>query len=121
MNKKNLFINLGIIVVVGLIAILIIYLKSCSGSDYPREVVECISTNSILYVQKGCHYCKIQEDKFGKNKELLNIIDCFYEGEKCLNIISTPTWVINGTFYRGVYEIDELKNMTGCLFVTTIE
>ncbi len=113
-DKKSLFINIGIVVGVVLIALLIMYIKSCSGSDYPKEVVECIANNSILYVQAGCHYCEIQEQKFGKDKDLLNIIDCFYEREKCEEITATPSWVINGTLYRGVFEIDELRNMTGC-------
>ena len=89
-------------------------IKSNAGSNSSMEIVKCIGNNSILYVQKGCHYCQIQEDKFGKNIEFLNVVDCFYTVDKCVNVTATPTWVINETFYKGVYEIDKLKNMTGC-------
>ncbi len=115
-NKKNFFITLGIIIGVVLIALLIIYLKSRAGFNHPREIVECIGANSTLYTQKGCRYCEIQEQKFGKDKDLLNVIDCFYEWEKCLkqNISHTPTWLIGGKLYEEVFSIEELKNMIGC-------
>lgn len=114
LGKKNFFINLGIVVGVILIALLIIYIRSSIVSNYSKEVVECIGANSTLYTQKGCHYCEIQEQKFGKDKDLLSIIDCFYEVRKCLNISSTPTWIIYGKLYEGVFSVEELKNMTGC-------
>lgn len=113
-NKKNFFITLGIIVGVFLIVFVVLYVKSLNYPNPPEELVECIANNSILYIQKGCHYCEIQEQKFGKDKDLLNIVDCFYEENKCLNITATPTWIINGKMYEGVFSIEELKDMTGC-------
>ncbi len=40
---------------------------------------------------------------------LINIIDCFYEPEKCEGITNTPTWVFQGEKYVGVQSIEELK------------
>ena len=44
----------------------------------------------------------------------LNVIDCFYEQEKCTNIQYTPTWIINGQKYEGFQSIEKLKELTGC-------
>ncbi len=78
------------------------------------DVIKCIGEHSTLYVQLGCHYCKMQEDMFGDSLKYLKIVDCFYTPENCSNIKGTPTWEINGKYYLGVRNIDELKNLTGC-------
>ena len=111
---KGRLIILGIIVGILIIALVIIYIKSHKNPDYPKEIIECISEKAVLYVQTGCHYCALQEQKFGKDKDLLNIVDCFYEREKCEGVTSTPSWEINGEIYNGVFSVEELKNMTGC-------
>ena len=51
---------------------------------------------------------------FGKNRQYLNTIDCWYEREKCLGIQSTPSWIIKGEKYIGVQSIEKLKELTGC-------
>ena len=113
-KTKNRLITIGIVIGVIIIASIIIFIKSNKDSDYSEETIKCIGTNSTLYVQLGCSHCITQEKKFGKKKDLLNIIDCFYEKDICENITATPTWLINGKMYTGVYEIKELKNITGC-------
>ena len=84
--------------------------------ETPENLVECIAENSILYTQLGCHACETQEKLFGDNYNKLNIVDCFYEKEKCLqeNITATPTWIINGEKIIGTKEIEELKILTNC-------
>ena len=116
---KSRLITFGIIVGAIIIAGIIIYLQSYFIQDCSEEVAECIGKKATLYVQAGCHYCEIQEDKFGDKLELLNIVDCIENDEniqKCLDaeITGTPSWMINGKLHEGVYEIEELKNMTGC-------
>ncbi len=116
-NKKSLFINLGIIVGVVLIAFVALYIKSLLTCPNPsEEIVKCIANNSILYVQEGCSHCERQQEIFGECDKMLNIIDCTKTPEKCVaaEIGAIPTWIINGTLYKGIYKIDELKNMTGC-------
>ena len=51
---------------------------------------------------------------FGDNLQYLNIIDCFYDRTQCEGITGTPTWIINGEAYKGVQNIDRLKELTGC-------
>lgn len=109
--KKNSLITIITIISVILIAILIIQPRGEKTSD---ETAKCIGENSVLYVQLGCHACEIQENMFGNNSVYLNVIDCFYEKEKCTGITATPTWKIDNELYKGVQTIEELKKLTGC-------
>ncbi len=113
-NVKSRLINIGIVVGVIVITLGIIYVQSKYSPNPDEDIVKCIGANSTLYVQEGCSHCQTQESKFGKSKEFLNIIDCFYELDKCQNISATPTWLINKELYAGVFSVEELKNMTGC-------
>ena len=109
--KKNLWVTLIIIVAVITFAII---LMNRSSAHVSKETTQCIAENSELYVQLGCHTCEIQEEMFGNNYEYLNTIDCFYEGDKCSDIQSTPTWVIKGEIYEKVLSIEKLEELTGC-------
>lgn len=110
MRKSSLITIITILAVI-LIAILILYPKNVNSEI---EVVKCIGKNSVLYVQLGCHACESQESLFGNNSKNLNIIDCFYEKEKCSGIAVTPTWKINDELYKGVQSIEKLKELTRC-------
>jgi len=85
-----------------------------SHPDVDKETAQCIGKNSLLYVQLGCSHCKDQEQIFGNNYQYLNVVDCFFELEKCGDITHTPTWIINNQKYEGVQNIDKLKELTGC-------
>ncbi len=110
MKKKSWVTVFVIITVIGF-AILLMNLSSASIS---KATAKCIGENSELYVQLGCHACTIQEEMFGDNYQYLNIIDCFYEKDKCSDIQWTPTWIINGEKYEDVQTIEKLKELTGC-------
>ena len=109
--KKRSLITITIIVAVIILAIILI---NRSPNGVSKETTMCIANNSELYVQFGCHACKIQEDMFGENYQYLNSIDCWFEIERCPGIFSTPTWIINDTKYTGVQSIETLKKLTGC-------
>jgi hypothetical protein len=111
--NKNTLITISIIAGVIILAIIIM---SIPKKQVDKETSICIGENSILYIQLGCHACENQEKIFDKNYEYLNVIDCFYEREKCINasIKVTPTWIINKNTYEGVMNIEELKTLTGC-------
>jgi hypothetical protein len=109
--KKSLWITIGIIIIVILFAVI---MRSSIHNGVSSEVTKCIGENSILYTQLGCHACKNQEKLFGENSQNLNIVDCFYEREKCAEIQYTPTWIINGEKYTGVQSVEKLKELTGC-------
>ena len=109
MKKRSL---ITILVILGVIIISIIIINS--GNGVSQQTAMCIGENSEFYVQLGCNACRHQEEMFGENKKYLNIIDCWFEGEKCLNIEYTPTWIIKGEKYIGVQSIEKLKELTGC-------
>ncbi len=111
--KKSSLITIFVILAVVVLAIWII---TREHPNVDEETAKCIGENSVLYVREGCYACEIQEDMFGENSKHLNIIDCFYEREKCIEkgITATPTWEINSQFYKGVQSIEKLKELTGC-------
>ena len=110
MNKKN-WVTILIILAILILSYSIIT-RSHPQTDI--EVVKCIGEHSKLYTQLGCHACETQKNLFGENYNLLNVVDCFYEREKCEGIEATPTWIINGKKIKGVQSVEELKKLTNC-------
>ena len=110
MKKKSLVTILMIIAVI----ILAVIIMTRSHPETSEEVAKCIGKNSKLYIQLGCSACKIQENIFGENVKYLNIIDCWFEREKCGGIEYTPTWIIKGEKYDEVFSIKKLQELTGC-------
>ena len=109
--KKTSLITITVIVA---IIILIIILTNQPAKGVSKETAQCIADNSELYVKLGCHTCETQKKMFGNSCQYLNVIDCFFERDKCKDIIITPTWIINGETYEEVFSIEELKELTGC-------
>ncbi len=108
---KNTIINILIIAAIISLALVIIN-KPLQNTD--KQTSKCIASQSTLYIQLGCHACRTQEEMFGESYQYLNVVDCYYESEKCSEIQYTPTWIINNEFYIGVQSIDKLKELTGC-------
>ena len=111
--KKSSWITIGIILLVIIFSILTLVVKSQTPQT-DEEIIKCIGQDSELYIQLGCSACKTQEEMFGENKKYLKIIDCWFEKEKCYEIIATPSWKINEEIYKGVQSIEELRELTGC-------
>jgi len=111
--KKDLIITIGVILAVIILAYAVL---STTKPNPPtsEDVVKCIGEKSTLYVQLGCHACETQEELFGESYEMLNVVDCFYEREKCEGIRVTPSWKVNGELMEGVKSIEKLKELTGC-------
>ena len=110
MKKRNLA---TVLIILGVIILSVIILKK-PVPETSEEIAKCIGQNADLYVQLGCHACTIQEKMFGENSQYLNIIDCWFEKDKCSGIAHTPTWIISKEKYIGVQNIEELKKLTGC-------
>lgn len=108
--KKGL-INILIVLIILIIAYFVIR-KPFQSAD--EKTTLCIAKNSLLYTQYGCHACENQKKLFGENYEKLNVIDCWFEQEKCTNITATPTWIIKDKTITGVQSIENLKELTGC-------
>lgn len=115
MNKKRIVVWINILVAVIIVSIvLFVVTKPNEPAQTDIDIVKCIADNSVLYSQLGCSACETQEELFGENYKYLNVIDCFYELDKCQEITATPTWKIKGEFYKGVKSIEQLQELTGC-------
>jgi hypothetical protein len=110
-KTKSTITTILIILVIALIAIFALTKKPAETDE---ELTKCIGSKAILYTQLGCHACEAQEELFGENYQYLNVIDCWYERDKCGEIEYTPTWIINNEKVVGVQTIDKLKELTGC-------
>ena len=112
--KKGTLITLIIIIAVILFAI---YIETRPSPEISEELAKCIGENAIVYSQTGCHFCEIQKDMFGDNYKFIPDFNCNSDNwETCqkLGITGTPTWEINGEFYRGIKTIEVLQQLTGC-------
>ena len=119
MKIKNWLLTIGIIFLVLVLAFLLLFLKSLVQPSAEEELTICLANKTTLFSQKGCHYCRQEEDLFGEYYELLNVIDCVKKenADVCFNsgIRATPSWVLNnGTILSGFHSLEELKEMTGC-------
>ncbi len=110
MKKKSI---ITLIIIFGIILLSFAILNK-SHPDIEKETAQCIGENSVLYIQLGCYACETQEKMFKNNYQYLNVVDCFFEREKCQNVKYTPTWIINGEEYTGAKDIDKLKELTNC-------
>jgi hypothetical protein len=111
--KRKVINAITFLVIFGVV-ILAAFLINKPANETSDEIAKCIGENSILYTQLGCSACKAQEDLFGESYQNLNVIDCFYEREKCSEITATPTWIINNEKYVGVQSIEKLQELTKC-------
>lgn len=111
--KKDKLITILIIL---LVLIISFFLLKKSSPETTEEIAKCIGKNSILYVQLGCIHCENQKELFGESVKYLEIVDCWFEKEKCNTneITATPTWIINNKKYEEVQSIKKLQKLTGC-------
>jgi len=116
---KNKWKKINVLLLISFLAIILFILifgLVNKTKELSLEEINCISENSVLYVQLGCHACEKQEELFGEKINLLTIIDCWYEKDLCLKkeITSIPTWEINEEFYTGKKSLEEVKELIGC-------
>ena len=115
--KVDVTLAIIIVIVVGLV-IYFSFFNGPDGNDNPsmKNLAECLSSKSVVYVSTGCVACAAQKEIFGEDFEYLTSVDCMIEGEKCSDagITKVPTWFIDGKKYEGVQQIETLKSLTGC-------
>jgi len=112
--KKSWLISALIILVIIVFAV---YVKTKKPVEVSEELTKCIAQHSIAYSQIGCHACETQENLFGNYKDLLNNFVCNSDNWKTcreIGVSATPTWFIDGQYYKGVQSIEKLKELTGC-------
>jgi glutaredoxin len=115
--KKRVKSNIiTLVIIIAIIIFSFIILNTNNKAEISKETAKCIGDKSTLYVQLGCPHCEDQKEMFGENLQHINVIDCYYEKEKCIsqNISMIPTWDISDKYYVGVQSIDKLKTLTGC-------
>ena len=116
MKKKTISTLITVFIILILASLILWSFFKKPQNSTTEELTKCIGENSILYVQLGCTHCETQEEMFGENYKYLNVVDCVYEEEKCINagIKATPTWIIKNKVYEGFQTKDKLKEITGC-------
>lgn len=102
--------------IIFLIIFFSLYVINSNKKQTSQEIAKCIGQRAELYVQLGCPHCILQEQEFGENYKYLNVVDCFYEREKCIEkqISATPTWIISQKRYEGFQSLETVRNITGC-------
>ncbi|MEG5235406.1 vitamin K epoxide reductase family protein [Microcoleus sp. AT9b-C3] len=74
-----------------------------------------------MYGSFTCDHCQAQKESFGKEAAgIINYIECNTQGKnarrdlcEAAKIQATPTWEINGKFYRGQKSLQELADLSG--------
>ncbi len=115
MKNKNLAFWVVIAVII-LATILVIYWPSSQGGVLDEATMNCITQNSQLYVLTNCPHCSQQKQILGNYLDLFNVIDCIDNQQACIDagVRYVPAWQINGELHTGVFELEELKEMTHC-------
>jgi hypothetical protein len=114
MKRVNKSTWLTIALIAGILLIAYFSLNKNTQPQTDEEVIECIGKSATLYVQLGCTHCRTQEDLFRENIKHIEVIDCFYETDKCEGIQATPSWKIGNKKITGVQTIEQLKELTKC-------
>ncbi|MAG45447.1 MAG: hypothetical protein CMH63_01595 [Nanoarchaeota archaeon] len=111
--KKNL-VMLSVVILIIAIILLITYLKP--DNDTPTEAIDCIASQSELYVLKTCGHCATQKLILKEHLDKFNVIECSENRDLCKekDITGVPTWIINGEKYSGKKSLKELKTLTEC-------
>lgn len=115
MKKRIKRVLIDVLIILIILTIAYIIIRRPFASVETKTAI-CLGKNAILYTQYGCHACETQKEIFGENYKYLTIVDCWYESEKCPDILATPTWKFgeNTKGYAGVQSIEKLKELSGC-------
>ena len=115
MKNKNLIIW-AVIAVIIVVVISIIYRSPSPNNALDEATMNCIAQNSQLYVLTNCPHCSQQKQILGNYLDLFNTIDCIDAQQACIDagVRYVPAWKINGELHTGVFELEELKEMTRC-------
>ena len=86
------------------------------GDEEMEEFSKCVAKEATLYGAEWCGFTQQQFDVFGDYFENIDYVECTEEEELCQEegIESYPTWKINGEIHRGMKEIQEISQLTGC-------
>lgn len=78
-------------------------------------------SGAVMYGAYWCDHCAEQKRMFGSSFRLIRYVECDARGQNAdpaacgrAGVEAYPWWVVNGTPYRGVQQLDELSRATGC-------
>ena len=116
LKKKTLF---GLIV--GVVAIILLWNISFSGPGQYDDFAECLTeAGAKMYGAYWCSHCNTQKEMFGKSWKFVNYIECA-EGNgqtqecKDAGITGYPTWEFGDESRQsGKLPLDILSERTGC-------
>ena len=113
-KKKHYYIT-GALVVIALIGFLVF--KSSTSPGKYDDFAKCLTEKgAVMYGTEWCKYCKQQKELFGKSFKYVNYKDCDANKAECnaAGVNSYPQWLINGTKYKGLQQLDSLADYSGC-------
>jgi hypothetical protein len=101
---------------IGIIAASLFIAAGCSARNYDAFAQCLTSKGAVAYGTDWCSKCQEQKSRFSGSFKYINFVDCGRNTEECLKkgIKGYPTWIINGTQYRGVQSLSRLSALTGC-------
>lgn len=85
------------------------------GEDQQMRFVNCLNDhNVVLYLQSDCSDCLDQEGIFAPRAlDQIPIVSC--DSRSCSNLASIPAWELDGQFYYGVKDFQQLSELSGCV------
>lgn len=120
-NRRKFYFIVSVVSVLAFLLIICFFLfvsgyskESGSGEIGSKAFFKCVSRSSKLYTFEGCRHCTNQKSILGDGLDIIEVIDCRVEWEKCSGINAFPTWVINGEKILGVQTLESLAQRTGC-------
>ena len=106
MNKK---------LIIFILLLILIVIAGC-GKNYD-SFAQCLTEKDAkMYGADWCTHCQEQKKMFGSAFKYVDYINCDFNKDECneKEIGGYPTWIINGTSYRGVQSLSRLGFLTGC-------
>jgi glutaredoxin len=120
MNKKNIFISIMGLLVLGIIVTVLI--QSGSRPAVPSTkydaFAQCLATKKLtMYGAAWCSHCKAEKARFGDSFKYVPYVECPDNPNECLakGIEGYPTWIdANGQKYEGEQGLEKLSQISGC-------
>lgn len=81
------------------------------------KFAQCLTEKGVtMYGTEWCSHCKAQKNMFGSSFQYVDYVDCDLRKDECTEagVKAYPSWVINGTHYRGEQPLYKLASLAGC-------
>lgn len=83
--------------------------------DVPSSFARCLTEQGVrVYGSENSESFKAQKSLFGKSFEEIEYINCDTNSEECSQLVTIPTWIIDGSEYHGSFSLDIISRITGC-------